>query len=213
MDNLLIISSAILWVAVAALSVLVFALARQVGVLYKRVAPAGALMVNQQLMVGDRAPTFVLETLTGTTIEIGAAQQLLFFLAPDCPISRSLIPVLKSVRRSEGSIDVVLASDGGSDAEHRAFVDEHRLRDFPYVRSEALGRGYGVSKVPYAVLIDETASIAAMGIVNSREHLESLFEAKERQVGSIQDYLARRDGAGGQFYPAGQGDASASTDS
>ncbi len=213
MDNLLIISSAILWVAVAALSILVFALARQVGVLYKRVAPAGALMVSQQLKVGERAPTFVLETLTGTTIEIGAAQQLLFFLAPDCPISRSLIPVLKSVRRSEGSIDVVLASDGGNEAEHLAFVDEHRLRDFPYVRSELLGRGYGVSKVPYAVLIDETASIAAMGIVNSREHLESLFEAKERRVGSIQDYLARRDGGGVQFYQAGQGDASASTDS
>jgi len=213
MDNLLIISSGILWLAVVALSVLVFALARQVGVLYKRVAPAGALMVNQQLKVGDRAPTFVVETLTGTTIEIGAAEQLLFFLAPDCPISRSLIPVLKSVRRSEGRIDVVLASDGGSEAEHRAYVHEQRLHEFPYVLSEALGRGYGVSKVPYAVLIDEAASIAAMGIVNSREHLESLFEAKERQVGSIQEYLERRAGDGVQFYQAGQGDASASTDS
>ena len=28
-----------------------------------------------------------------------------------------------------------------------------------------------------------------MGIINSREHLESLFESKERGVASIQDYI------------------------
>ena len=31
-----------------------------------------------------------------------------------------------------------------------------------------------------------------MGIVNSREHLDSLFEAKERNVASIQDYMAKK---------------------
>jgi len=31
-----------------------------------------------------------------------------------------------------------------------------------------------------------------MGIINSREHLESLFEAKERKVASIQDYMDRK---------------------
>lgn len=212
MDSLLVISSVVLWIAVAGLSLLVFALTRQVGMLYKRVAPAGALMVNQQLEVGDRAPTFVVQTLDGATMEIGAAEQLLFFLAPDCPISRSLLPVLKSVQRAEGAIDVVLASDGGSEAEHRAYVVEQRLQDFPYVLSEALGRSYGVSKIPYAVLIDDTASIAAMGIVNSREHLESLFVAREREVGSIQDYLERSAAGGVRFHPSGSGDASASAD-
>ena len=39
----------VLWVLVVILVVVVFALARQVGVLYERVAPAGALMINQQL--------------------------------------------------------------------------------------------------------------------------------------------------------------------
>ena len=31
-------------------------------------------------------------------------------------------------------------------------------------------------------------------LVNTREHLESLFEAKERGVASIQEFLARREG-------------------
>jgi methylamine dehydrogenase accessory protein MauD len=212
MDSLLVISSVILWIAVAGLSGLVFALTRQVGVLYQRVAPAGALMVNQQLSVGDPAPRFALETLGGSTIAIGfvddgstgdsAREQLLFFLAPDCPISRSLLPVLRSVQQAEGSVEVVLASDGDDRPEHEAYVVEQRLQDFPYVLSEDLGRSYGVSKIPYAVLIDEDATIAAMGIVNSREHLESLFEAKERKVGSIQDYLAQDNEAGVQFFEA-----------
>ena len=32
-----------------------------------------------------------------------------------------------------------------------------------------------------------------MGIVNSREHIDSLFEAKERSVASIQEYMKQRD--------------------
>ena len=210
MDNLLAISSVILWIAVAGLSGLVFALTRQVGVLYQRIAPAGALMVNQQLSVGDRAPPFALDTLAGKTMTIGSsgatgepvAEQLLFFLAPDCPISRSLLPVLKSVQQAEGSVEVVLASDGGDRLEHEAYVVEQRLQAFAYVLSEDLGRSYGVSKIPYAVLIDADARIAAMGIVNSREHLESLFEAKERKVGSIQDYLQQGSEPSTQFFEA-----------
>jgi len=49
-----------------------------------------------------------------------------------------------------------------------------------------------VSKLPYAVLLDEAGRVASLGLVNSREHLESLFEAKERGVASIQDFLSRR---------------------
>ena len=57
---------------------------------------------------------------------------------------------------------------------------------------EALGRAFGVSKLPYAVLIDEQQRVASLGIVNSREHIDSLFEAKERGVASIQDYMNKR---------------------
>jgi methylamine dehydrogenase accessory protein MauD len=60
------------------------------------------------------------------------------------------------------------------------------------VVSELLGKTFGVSKLPYAVLIDERGKIASMGIINSREHLDSLFEAKERKVASIQDYMSKR---------------------
>lgn len=194
MNNVLLISNIILWISVIGLAFIVFALARQIGVLYERVAPAGALMVNQNLKVGMEAPKLELEDINSQDlISTGVGNtkaQLLFFVSPSCPVCKTLLPILKSSRKSEKQwLDVVLASDGPK-AEHGPFIKEYDLSSFPYVLSERLGKQYGVAKLPYAILIDEAGEIASMGIINSREHLESLFESKERGIDSIQSYMA-----------------------
>lgn len=195
MNTALLISQILLWLSLVGLAVVVIALARQVGVLFERVAPAGALSMNARLKAGDAAPPISAPTLDGGMVDLAAKQsrsRLVFFLAPDCPICKTLLPSLKSARRSEAEwLDIILASDGDP-AQHRAFVEREGLQSFPYVVSEPLGRAFGVSKLPYGVLIDESGRIASFGIVNSREHLESLFEAKERGVASLQDYLNNR---------------------
>ena len=186
-------SVVVLWVLVLVLGIVVFALARQVGILYERVAPAGALMVNQTIKVGDAAPAIAVETLTGTTLTVGEVTngrgQLLFFLSPDCPICKSLLPVLIGMRKREQQVDIILVSDGGEIDEHRDMVANEGLQAFPYALSEIVGRSYGVGKLPYAVLIDGKGTVVSLGIVNSREHLESLFEAERLGVASIQEYL------------------------
>ena len=190
----LVVSNILLWIGFLAMVLVNLALARQIGVLYERVAPAGALMMNQKLEVGNPAPELALATLEGGTVEIGKVDdkaKLLFFLSPDCPVCNELIPALKSAAKAEEKwLDVVLASDGEQD--HTAYVKRKRLQGFPYVISEILGKTYGVAKLPYAVLIEEGGTIASMGIINSREHLESLFEAKERKVASIQEYMDKQ---------------------
>ena len=194
MDNLLLISNLILWVCVIGLALLVFALTRQIGVLYERVAPAGALMINKTLETGAIAPKIQVEDInTGNALTIGGARdrsQLLFFLSPDCPVCKTLLPMLKSVKAAEGNwLDVILASDGETKA-HRDFIAQHKLSGETYVSSETLGKQYGVSKLPFAVLIDEKGVVASLGLVNSREHFESLFESMERGVPSLQAYMA-----------------------
>ncbi len=194
------ISNVLLWVAVVSLGVMVFALTRQIGVLYERVAPAGALMLNQKLRVGGAAPELEVLDLHGKKLSLGGASKtgksnLLFFVSPTCPVCKTLLPVVKSASSSESAwLELILASDG-AEHDHQAYINEHKLQGFPYVSSEVLGLAYGVSKLPYAVLIDEHGKIASMGIINSREHLESLFESKERGVASIQDYMADRSSA------------------
>ena len=100
-----------------------------------------------------------------------------------------MIPILKSIARAESRwLDIVLASDG-EPAEHERFVTAQQLDDFPYLLSQQLGVTYRVGKLPYAVLIDGQGVVRAKGLINTREHLESLIEAKELGVASIQDYL------------------------
>lgn len=193
----LIISNILLWLLVIMMACVIYALVRQIGILYERVAPAGALAVNRELKAGMDAPALSLTTLRGEQITVGGNSghqhsQLLFFLSPDCPVCKTLLPALRSAARAEaGWLEIALASDG-EEQDHEQFVKDHRLDDFNYVVSELLGKTYGISKLPYAVLIDETGRIASLGIINSREHLDSLFEAKERKVESIQTYIQRQ---------------------
>jgi methylamine dehydrogenase accessory protein MauD len=192
MNEALLVSNIVLWVAVIVLACVVAALARQLGVLYERVAPAGALMLGKGPTVGEHAPVIAVDDLDGVPHEIGTPgprATLLFFLSPTCPVCKELLPALRSAARRESDwLAVVLASDGPRD-EHATFRKSERLTEFPYVLSPALGVTYQVGKLPYAVLIDADGIVRAKGLVNTREHLESLFEAKERGVGSLQELL------------------------
>ena len=196
--GLLELSVIALWIAFVLLLLVNLALARQIGVLCERIAPAGALAINRKLQAGAPAPGMAVRTIDGDTIHVGTQAnhhmaQLLFFISPDCPVCSFLIPALKSAARAErGWLQIVLVSDG-PEQDHAAYIGSHGLEQFPYVVSEAIGRAYGVAKLPYAVLIGRHGTVAAMGIVNSREHLDSLFEANKHNVASIQEYMQAQD--------------------
>lgn len=194
MINTLIISNILLWVLVLVLVAVVFALVRQIGVLYERVAPAGALMAGKGLKTGELAPVLDLQTVDGRALTIGGERSdgkstLLFFLSPTCPVCKTLIPVLEAMRKSEADwLEIVLASDGDID-EHRAWLKKQHMESWAYVLSPQLGMTMQVAKLPFAALIDEKGILCARGLVNSREHIESLFEAMKQGVASIQEYL------------------------
>ncbi len=192
---MLLISQVMVWVAVIALAVAVLALARQVGVLHERIAPGGALALGRGPQTGESAPRLTVRTLAGGTVEIGGPLpagplRLLFFVSPTCPICKSLLPTVKTFAQSE-RLDLLLIGDGDPDQQlemvRRQVIDPDRFANAPEV-----GRAFQVAKLPYAVLISEAGVIAAQGLVNSREHLESLVTAYELGLRSVQEYLAQR---------------------
>ncbi len=194
MLNGLLVSNLLLGIVVLATVAVMFALVRQIGVLYERVAPAGALVFGNGPKVGETAPILKLRDLDGELHQIGgespnARSRLLFFLSPTCPVCKTLLPALKSISNREKKwLNILLASDGER-KEHESFVRDYRLEKFPYFLSMELGLGYRVGRLPHAVLIDETGVIRSTGLVNSREHIESLFEASERGVASLQEFM------------------------
>lgn len=197
MIDALVVSNILLWLLVVGLALTVYALTRQIGLLHERIAPIGALLPTAKLRVGDDVPVLELTDLGGHGLRIGGPSEgdertLLFFLSPTCPVCDTLLPTVERVARAEvPPVRVVLASDG-EPSEHLRFIEEKDIAHLPYVLSAPLGMSYGVSKLPYAVLIDERGVLAAQGLVNTREHLESLFEAQRHGVASIQDYMREK---------------------
>jgi len=192
-SDALLVSNALLWIAIVVLAGVVVALVRQIGVLHERLRPVGALAIAAGPRVGEPAPIVEVNDLSGTLKSVGAPASdgrdtLLFFLSPTCPVCKTLLPVLGSLAR-DGSLRVLLASDGARD-EHEAFVARERIA-LPYLLSTPLGLAWRVGKLPWAALIDASGVVRAQGLVNTREHLESLLEAKAHGVASIQEFVRR----------------------
>jgi methylamine dehydrogenase accessory protein MauD len=192
--TILIVSQIICWVIILGLSVGLLALARQIGVLHMRIAPAGALATGHGPAVGGAAPVLDVTTIDGAPFSIGRAigkgrMQLMLFVSPHCPLCKDLIPVAKNFARRE-KLDLLFVGDDDL-AEQRAMIARSGLEAFSFVNSPIVGRTFHVDRLPHAVLIGDDGVILSKGLVNSREHLESLVTAHEMGVVSVQDYLAQ----------------------
>jgi methylamine dehydrogenase accessory protein MauD len=197
----LLVSNIVLWIVVVALAAILFGMVRQVGILHERVAPMGALTTDRGPEVGEMAPDLRISTIDARPLRLGGPSEsgrsrLLLFVAPTCPVCKKLLPIARSFAQGE-RLDVVLVGDGEV-AEQREMIAQHGLQGMAYVNSPQVGMAFHVGKLPYAVLIDEDGVIRAKGLVNSREHLESLAIAKETGYGSIQAYVRARGYSGPQ---------------
>ncbi len=195
MNGTLLVSYVILWALVIILSLLVFALARQVGVLHERVAPAGALMPTSGPKVGELTEVMPLTDLNGHAVAVGGVDAeglatLIMFISPTCPVCKSLVPIARSLVSHESKrMRLMFASDGDKLEQHVAYVRDLDIEIYPYIVSEPLGLAYAVSKLPFAVLIGSDGALKSKGLVNTREHLESLVESMDSGVASLQDYV------------------------
>jgi len=201
MMEALLVSNIILWIVVIALSLLVLALARQVGILHERVAPAGALLPTTGPKVGELTTPLELKTLSGSQLTIGGAGSsrlatFILFISPTCPVCKSLVPTAKALINSEKSrMQLIFASDGADTdrelTQHKSYIKDLKITDYPYIISQQLGMSYEVSKLPFAVLIGSDGILKSKGLVNTREHMESLIESMDSGVATLQEYVGR----------------------
>jgi methylamine dehydrogenase accessory protein MauD len=170
------------WIAIVVMAVMIYALSRQIGVLHERIKPVGALSIGKALQVGESAPFYRVPSVTGGMASVGGESSdgrasLLFFMSATCPVCKVLLPMLKSLGQQESQWMRLVFSSDGNEEEHREVIAKQDLHDFPYLLSADLGMAYQISKLPYGVLIAPDGRIVAHGLINNREHIESLFEA------------------------------------
>lgn len=165
------------------LAAAVLALARQIGLLHQRMPPIGAREEWGGPVVGAEAPSVSALDLAGRQVEIGASAEkpsLLIFVSPGCRPCQRLAPAIRTVARAEATrLDIVIASGHGEDGVRR-FVRANGLDELPVVVSPDVPIAFGDPVTPFAFAIDSSGIIAAKGVINHLEHLESLAEAAQK---------------------------------
>ncbi|GBQ67571.1 hypothetical protein AA103196_1711 [Ameyamaea chiangmaiensis NBRC 103196] len=184
---------ALVAVLIVALALCVWRLRQRIGDMMMQVAPAGALMTAGGMAPGTAVPARALMALDGSSVTVGGVTPrptLLLFVSASCPISAKLISIAHAVAFAE-RVDLLFLGDDAA-AVQRDFAHLHHIVPERFVNDTEIGRVFGIDKLPYAALMETDGTLIARGLVNSREHLESLMVARETGYTTVQSYLDAR---------------------
>ncbi|MPZ68403.1 MAG: thiol-disulfide isomerase [Actinobacteria bacterium] len=176
------VSYVVLWCLVAALTVVVVALARQVGTLHMRLAPSGAFENDDEgPPIGQAPPPYAAVDTQGNHVTIGgpAEPKFLLFISPGCRVCSEVAPGLKAAARA-GSLAPFLIVEGepGTGGNGR---DMSRYGS-PTIHSTDLSASYGIPGTPFAVILDSVGVVRAKGTVNNLEQMEGLVDTARRRI-------------------------------
>jgi methylamine dehydrogenase accessory protein MauD len=188
------ISYVLLWVVVAALSVLILSLLRLVGQLHQRIGPAGAMTTSHGPGIGERLSDRLAESLLAEHPELSFPRQrdaLLVFVSPSCPACGELLKSLPAFqRRYEREMDVILISTSSDAQGNRDLIEKVERMRMTCLVSPRLASAIGIVGAPYCLWVDRLSTVHAKGITNHTEHLESLRNARRSGFASLDEYLA-----------------------
>ena len=185
------IAIAVLWLVVVCLAIAVLALARQIGMLHERLPQAGALKSGPAEGRGGGAGRRG-QRLLRAPLRVGGADPRADTLS--CSSRRAVRSARRCCprcARSGGASSRACASSWRATVralEHADFIAAETLERVHLRAVRGARHRLGAGRLPHAVLIDGAGIVRASGLVNSREHLDSLFEARERGVASLQEW-------------------------
>lgn len=169
-------SYVILWALVIGLSLLVLALARQIGTLHLRLAPRGALELDEEgPPLGEAPQPIDGRDADGRPVTVGGPgePQLLLFVSPGCSACRDVLSSLPVAARVGRMRPVAIADHEELDGDGSAV---------PLVAGPDIARAYGVPGTPYAVILDRRGVVRAKGTVNTLEQMEGLVNTARRRL-------------------------------
>jgi len=181
-----------LWLVVGCLALVVAGLARQIGLLHRRIAPAGARMMIDGPAVGDTVASAPIADIYGRVHELPTPglHTLFVFVAPGCEVCADLLAPVKSLVKSERNwLTVALISLSETWDVNDLYVRSHSLKSIPLIASKQMAIDYGVSAPPYGVIISPESQVISKGIVGHFEHLESLINSARLGYDTLETYM------------------------
>ncbi len=164
---------------IALLALAVISLARQIGVLHERTAPASLERKTTTLKVGQEFSPMDVPTLAGEQISLGGIQTnwlALLFVAADCPICRSVLPAFTDCLDRAENIRGLWVGDGLQFATYEGYVQENGLDPDVFVVSQELGLLLGIRALPAIAVLDAESTLVAQQVVNGPRQLGRVFD-------------------------------------
>ncbi|MFN2488329.1 MAG: hypothetical protein ABR529_01010 [Actinomycetota bacterium] len=172
----------VLWLMVGVLTIVVVALARQIGTLHLRLGPRGALELDDEgPPLGEAPESFHGWDLDGREVTIGGPgeAQLLMFVSPGCTLCDQVMPSLPGVATSAGMTSYVVTDLDPAEA---ASAFSAKRTPSPVVAAPDIVRSYDVPGTPYIVMLDTRGVVRAKGTPNNLEQVEGLVDTARRRI-------------------------------
>jgi methylamine dehydrogenase accessory protein MauD len=193
------ISYAVLWLMVLLQIALTIALARLVGQLNQRLPPSGARLIDPGPEIGDLVEAFDCTDLQSHPVSFYFPSDhglLVLYISPHCSACTKLLPAFRrfSVEISQKAAAAIVMVQGSPESQ-KEYVHRHKLTDFTVLSEEEIPPSLHVGGAPYGLWVDRDGHVVAKGMVNNREHLESLMHASDRGHASLESYMEAEAGA------------------
>lgn len=193
LSSLGLVSYILLWTIVIAQVGLTLALARLVGRLSRRLPPGAARVIDPGPEVGESVEGWDGVDLLGRPVDFDFPRErglLLVYVSVHCSTCTVLLPAAKSfmreiARETEGAWVMVF----GAGSTQIDYARKHGLDGAPVLNEDSLPPALRIEGAPFACWIDAAGTVRAKGMVNHREHLESLARAVELGHASMDSYL------------------------
>lgn len=172
----------VLWMLVIVLSVVVVALARQIGTLHMRLGPRGALEIDDEgPPLGEAPEAREVNDVGGGAVTLGGPgpQQLILFVSPGCGVCEQVLPALPAIARNGQLVPYVVTDVDNTEAE---LAFGHQNIPAPLISAPDLIQRYNVPGTPYVVITDRLGIVRAKGTVNNLEQVEGLVDTARRRV-------------------------------
>jgi len=188
------ISYAVLWIVVVVEGVLILALARMVGRLARKAPVAGARVIDPGPEIGAAIESWTGVDLTGRSVGLTFPRErgvFLLYVSPHCTVCSALLPSARRfLKEIAPEADGIWVMTLGQPDTQLAYARENALMQHPVVAESQLPPSWRLGGAPFGVWIDSTGIVRAKGMVDRREHLESLRNAAAVGHPSVQSYLS-----------------------
>ncbi len=182
MMTFLTIATAVQFILLIGLAIVVLSLARQVGILHERLSPAGMTRAREGIQIGQMVPAQALESLSGAPVAFSGAPCALLFVSSECPICRSVLPAFEDALR-DSAYQGFWVADGlpgpsGDLPDYGRYAADHHVDPDRLLVSQALGLSLDVRQIPALVLLDEEQRLVARETLTGPRQVAALMNAQ-----------------------------------